>query len=109
MIMTTAKPISAAIVALTAFLASGAFAQTPPRDPNMPDPKATIPEKIAPEEPGTTGSTGQTLSDKLQQGEGVIKPPATGDNEAVMPPQQMPSMPVITPPGTSPSDPVQPK
>ena len=32
-----------------------ALAQSPiqPRDPNMPDPKTTIPEKIRPEEPDT--------------------------------------------------------
>jgi hypothetical protein len=108
MIMTTAKRILA-IVALSGVMAASAVAQTHPRDPNMPDPKTTIPEKVEPQDPGTTGSTGQTLSDKLQQNEGVLKPPATGDTEAVVPPPQMPSMPVIKPPGTSPSDPVQPK
>jgi hypothetical protein len=106
--MTTAKHVAAAI-ALTGVMAVSALAQTQPRDPNMPDPKTTIPEKLAPEEPGTTGSTGQTLSDKLQESEGVLKPPATGDNQAVVPPPEMPSMPVIRPPGMSPADPVQPK
>jgi hypothetical protein len=79
-----------------------------PRDPNMPDPKTVPAEKIAPQEPGSTGST---LSDKLQASEGVIKPPATGTPEmTVRPPVPNPnSTPVITPPGTSPSDPVQPK
>ena len=106
--MTTAKRITA-IVALSGFMAASALAQTQPRDPNMPDPRGTIPEKVDPEGPGTTGSTGQTLSDKLEQSEGVLKPPATGDTEAVVPPRQTPSMPVIKPPGTSPSDPLQPK
>lgn len=106
--MSTVKRITA-MLAMTGFMAASALAQTHPRDPNMPDPKSTIPEKVEPEGPGTTGSTGQTLSDKLQQNEGVLKPPATGDNEAVVPPPEMPSMPVIKPPGTSPSDPLQPK
>lgn len=106
--MTTAKRITA-IVALSGFMAASALAQTQPRDPNMPDPRSTIPEKVDPEGPGTTGSTGQTLSDKLEQSEGVLKPPATGDTEAVVPPAQTPRMPVIKPQGTSPSDPVQPK
>ena len=103
--MTTAKCITA-IVALTGFMATSALAQTQPRDPNMQNPRFTIPEKV---DPGTTGSTGQTLSDKLERSEGVLMPPAIGDSEAVVPPPHMPSMPVIKPPGTSPSDPLQPK
>ena len=106
--MTTAKRITA-IVALTGFMATSALAQIQPRDPNMPDSRSTIPEKMAPAEPGTTGSTGQTLSDKLEKSDGVLKPPPIGDNEAVLPPPQMPNMPVIRPPGTSPTDPIQPK
>ena len=85
---------------------SAAVAQMQPRDPNMPDPRNVPAEKM---DPGTTGSTGGTLSDRLERSEGVIKPPPTGDNEAVVPPPRNPSMPVITPPGTSPTDPVQPK
>ena len=91
---------------LGALLATSAAAQMQPRDPNMPDPKSVPAEKM---EPGTTGSTGGTLSDRLERSDGVIKPPPTGDNGAVVPPPRMPSMPVITPPGTSPTDPVQPK
>ena len=105
--MTTAKCVTVVLAALT--IATGALAQTQPRDPNMPEPRNTIPDKVAPDEPGATGSTGQSLSEKLQQSEGVLKPRATGDNEAVVPPPEMPSMPVIKPPGTSPGDPVQPK
>ena len=92
-------------------LATAALAQTQPRDPNMPDPKTVPAEKIRPQEPGSTGSTGPSLSDKLQASDGVIKPPATGTPEmTVRPPVPNPnSTPVITPPGTSPSDPVQPK
>ena len=88
-------------------VAANALAQTQPRDPNRPDPRTVPPEKMA--EPNATGSTGETLSDKLERSDGVIKPPPTGDTEAVLPPPRMPNMPVIRPPGTSPSDPVQPK
>ena len=101
-----------AALALAA-MTGAALAQVPaqPRDPNMPDPKTVPAEKIAPQEPGSTGSTGPSLSDKLQASEGVIRPPATGTPEmTVRPPVPNPnSTPVITPPGTSPSDPVQPK
>jgi hypothetical protein len=101
-----------AVLALSGF-ATAALAQAPaqPRDPNMPDPKTVPAEKMAPQEPGSTGSTGPSLSDKLQASEGVIKPPATGTPEmTVRPPVPNPnSTPVITPPGTSPSDSVQPK
>jgi hypothetical protein len=94
-------------------LTGTALAQVPaqPRDPNMPDPKTVPAEKMRPEEPGATGSTGQTLSDKLERTEGVIRPPAMpGSSDMVVrPPQTGSPMPVITPPGTSPSDPVQPK
>jgi hypothetical protein len=90
-----------------------ALAQAPaqPRAPNMPDPKTVPAEKMAPQEPGSTGSTGGTLSDRLEKSEGVIRPPVTGTPEmTVRPPVPNPnSTPVIIPPGTSPSDPVQPK
>ena len=105
----TSGLVALALAAMT----GAALAQVPaqPRDPNMPDPKTVPAEKIAPQEPGSTGSTGPSLSDKLQASEGVIKPPATGTPEmTVRPPVPNPnSTPVITPPGTSPSDPVQPK
>jgi hypothetical protein len=83
---------------------------TAPRDPNMPDPKNVPAEKIAPREPGATGSTAGNLSQKLEQSEGVIKPPATGDSMQVPAPVPNPgTTPVIPPRGTSPSDPIQPK
>jgi hypothetical protein len=100
-----------AALALASFSAT-AFAQAPtaPRDPNMPDPSTVPAEKIRPQEPGSTGSTGGTLSDKLEKSDGVIKPPPMGSEMVVRPPVSNPNaMPVITPPGTSPSDPVQPK
>jgi hypothetical protein len=108
------KPIAAwgAIAALGGLIASAAVAQTPAppqQAPNMPAPKDMPAEKVAP--PLSTNSTGETLSDKLEKSEGVIKPPATGDAEIrVTPPAPNPGTTiVIPPPGTSPSDPVQPK
>jgi hypothetical protein len=103
--MTRFLQASAGLV-LGGLLATSAAAQMQPRDPNMPDPRTVPAEKM---EPGTTGSTGGTLSDRLERSEGIIKPPAIGDNEAVVSPPRTPSMPVITPPGTSPTDPLQPK
>jgi hypothetical protein len=105
-------------LAAAIFILSGTsgFAQTAnaPRDPNMPDPKSTIPEKIQPQDPNATGvrsETGDNLSKKLEQSEGVIKPPANVDpGITAAPPVPNPgTTPVIRPPGSSPSDPVQPK
>ena len=99
-----------AVIALAGMTAT-ALAQAPsaPREPNMPDPKTVPAEKMAPLDPGSTGST-DTLSDKLEKSDGVIKPPPMGSEMVVRPPVSNPNaMPVITPPGTSPSDPVQPK
>jgi hypothetical protein len=103
---------TAAILALSALLASGASAQTTPRDPNMPDPKNVPAEKVDPDlaTPGSTGSGGN-LSEKLERSDGVIRPPATATPDMRVPaPVPNPgTTPVIPPPGTSPSDPVQPK
>lgn len=58
-------------------LSSAALAQTPvqpqPTDPNMPSRQNTVPEKI---EPGSTGATGGTLSERLNRTDGVITPPS---------------------------------
>ena len=53
----------------------------------MPNPKNTIPEKIRPGEPDTTGSLGlrENLSDRLNRSEGVIKPPGGLDPEMDVP------------------------
>jgi hypothetical protein len=108
--MTPVARMTAAVAALSGVLATGAFAQTQPRDPNMPSPNTVPAEKMAPDM-GSTGSTGETLSDRLQRTEGVIKPPATGTPDMTVPaPVPNPgTTPVIPPPGTSPTDPVQPK
>jgi hypothetical protein len=106
----TAARITAAVAALTATLATGASAQTQPRAPNMPNPNTVPAEKMAPDL-GTTGSTGETLSERLNRTEGVIKPPTTATPDMTVPaPVPNPgTTPVIPPPGTSPTDPIQPK
>jgi hypothetical protein len=91
--------------ALTAGLAGAAAAQTPaapsnpvqpqPRDPNMPAPHNTVPEKI-----DSTGST-SNLTEKLNRTDGVIKPPDVGSEMVVRPPVPNPgTTPVIPPPGS---------
>jgi len=95
-----------AAVLIAVGFSTAAPAQTPvqPRDPNMPAPQNTIPEKIRPEEPSTTGSTGSggTLSEKLEQSDGVIRPPTDVDPEMRVPaPVPNPgTTPVIPPPGS---------
>jgi hypothetical protein len=81
-----------------------AFAQTPnlgQQAPNMPAPKDMPAEKIEPKDPSSTGSTG-TLSDKLEQSDGVIRPPITATPDMTVPaPVPNPgTTPVIPPPGS---------
>lgn len=106
------KALSAGSVALAVTLASSGFAQTTaqlqPRDPNMPAPQNTVPEKIEPG-PGetrsgeSTGSTGGTLSDKLQASDGVITPPAGISPEmTVRPPVADPGTTRVIPPAGTP-------
>jgi len=88
-------------------MASLALAQTPvqPRDPNLPDPKTTIPEKIRPGEPDTTGSigSGENLSNRLSRSEGVIKPRRGIDPEIEVPaPVPNPGTTLVVPPPGSP-------
>jgi hypothetical protein len=103
---------AAAILMLGGLMTTPGMAQTQPRDPNMPDPKNVPAEKMAPDI-GTTGSTrsGETLSERLNRSDGVIKPPPTAapDMRVPAPVPNPGTTPVIPPPGTSPSDPVQPK
>jgi hypothetical protein len=94
-----------AVVVATGGMSIAALAQTPiqpPRDPNMPAPKDTIPEVVAPHDPSTTGSTGSggTLSDKLEKSDGVIKPPPNAGSGMVIKPPVTGTMPVIPPPGS---------
>lgn len=67
--------------------------------PNMPAPQQMPAEKIEPQEPSSTGST---LSDKLEQSDGVIRPPETATPDITVPaPVPNPgTTPVIPPPGS---------
>ena len=82
-----------------------ASAQTPEvlqqQAPNMPAPKDMPAEKIAPNEPSSTGST-ETLSEKLEKTDGVIRPPTTATPDMTVPaPVPNPgTTPVIPPPGS---------
>ncbi len=96
-----------AVTALTAWsLASAAVAQTPvqpqPRDPNMPAPHNTVPDRIEPRSTDSTGSTG-TLSDRLERTDGVITPPATGGGRTITPsdPGTTPVVPPAGEPGSA--------
>jgi hypothetical protein len=86
------------LVALIALQPAGA-------QPAAPDPRTTIPEKIAP--------PADDLSEKLDRSGGVIPPPADPGPGIVIPPPEpdpAPDMPVIRPPGTPGGDPsIQPK
>jgi hypothetical protein len=95
-------------------LVAAASAQTTvqPRDPNMPAPQNTIPEKM--EEPSTTGTVGpnDTLSEKLEATDGVIRPPSNIAPDMTVPaPVPNPgTTPVIPPPGSPGGDPsIQPR
>ena len=86
-------------------LAQGSSQSTQP--PTLPTPQnnATIPEKIAPEEPSSTGSTagsGATLSEKLERSDGVIRPPEgiSPDMSTRAPVPNPGTTPVIRPPGS---------
>jgi hypothetical protein len=78
----------------------------------MPPPQSTIPEKM--EDPSTTGTVGpdDTLSEKLNKTEGVIRPPSNIAPDMTVPaPDPNPgTTPVIPPPGSPGGDPsIQPK
>jgi hypothetical protein len=91
------RGLRAATLIVGCAAAGVAFGQAPaqPRDPNMPDPRNTIPEKIEP------NATGTTLSERLERTDGVIAPPATSapDMRVPAPVPDPGTTPVIRPPG----------
>lgn len=95
-------------VAAGGALAQDAQGSGPVLPPQQPDARS-VPEKVDPPLGDSTPDTTGTLSDKLEDSEGVIKPPAGVDPEMHVPAPQTGSGVVIPPPGSSPSDPVQPK
>jgi hypothetical protein len=97
---------------LAASLGTAAFAQNPDvlrqQAPNMPAPNQMPAEKVEPDsnlsgtkEPAETGST-NNLSEKLEQSNGVIRPPADASPDITVPaPVPEPgTTPVIRPPGS---------
>jgi hypothetical protein len=75
-------------------------------------PNTTIPEKIQPQENGTTGSGehSESLSDKLDRSEGVLPPPANADPGLAKPAPDVGTTRIIPPPGSPGGDPtVRPK
>ena len=98
---------------LASCLGTAALAQNPgvlnQQAPNMPAPQNMPAEKIEPDSnlsgsnggPSETGST-NTLSEKLEQSDGVIRPPATATPDITVPaPVPNPgTTPVIRPPGS---------
>ncbi len=93
----------------TGALAQGSSQSTQPPSmpPVLPSPQnnSTIPEKIAPQEPSSTGSTsgsGSTLSEKLERSDGVIRPPGgiAPDMTVPAPVPNPGTTPVIPPPGS---------
>jgi len=87
---------------------TAAMAQNPDvlnqQAPNMPPLQQMPPEKIEPEgalSPQDPSSTGSTLSDRLEQSDGVIRPPETSAPDITVPaPVPNPgTTPVIPPPG----------
>lgn len=89
---------------------TAALAQNPDvlnqQAPNMPPLQQLPAEKvepngIQPQEPSATGSTNETLSERLQQSDGVIRPPVTATPDITVPaPVPNPgTTPVIPPPG----------
>lgn len=98
---------------LAAGLSTAALAQNPgvlnQQAPNMPAPSQMPAEKIEPDSnlsgtngPSETGST-KTLSEKLEQTDGVIRPPETATPDITVPaPVPNPgTTPVIRPPGSA--------
>lgn len=105
--------------ALLIGLTGGALAQDPSvplrgraTDPNMPAPDNTVPERIRPQDPSSTGTVVEgrgTLSDRLERSDGVLRPADPGTGNVLAPPSTNSEMPVIRPPGMTNSSPIQPK
>ena len=102
---------------LAGCLGTAALAQNPgvlnQQAPNMPAPSQMPAEKVEPDSnlsgtngPSSTGST-KTLSDKLEQTDGVIRPPETATPDITVPaPVPNPgTTPVIRPPANQQIDP----
>jgi hypothetical protein len=94
------KILLAAVAA--ALFAVPAYAQNPDAplkgrdtDPALPPSTQTPPDRVRPS--ADSPPQDQSLSDKLQENDGVIKPPESGTTGTVVKPDESGSMPVIKP------------
>lgn len=104
--MTCKRTTFCAAALFAGLMSTAALAQDPSvplrgqdSDPKLPAPQEQVPERVRPE----SGTTGSTLSEKLEKSDGVIKPPAGVDPEIkTIAPEPTPnSTPVIKPPGNA--------
>ena len=104
LVLPAAAQTTVAASLLTGIISDDEQSTSEPRRPNT-----TIPEKIQPQENGTTGSGehSESLSDKFDRSDGVLPPPADVDPE---PAPDVGTTRVIPPPGSPGGDPtVRPK
>lgn len=80
-------PVCCAFVSVVPWLATGAVSAQDGAPPTVPDPRRTIPEKIEPPDAPSSESSDppETLSERLDETEGVIKPPAGVDPQIQVP------------------------
>jgi len=116
--MTRTVRSALAAAGVVALMASPAVAQQTCRDMvdrfaaaqnlSSSSPPVVVPPAVAEARPGTAGTTtdggatsGPSMSDKLSQSGGVLKPPAIGDQAVIDPPRQgtgnMPTAPRVAP------------
>jgi hypothetical protein len=103
-----------ATLGMLAMLGSGVACASEEKNPASPPSANPPPSQRSPTlpDPGSSGSSQESLSDKLSRSGGVIKPPADVDPamKQTPPPTGPQSMPIIPPPGSpGGSQPVQPK
>jgi hypothetical protein len=93
---------SVVVAGLALLLAGSGVSLAPPLPNKDQSPGPTAPQTV-PEDPATSGSSTERLSDKLDRSDGVIHPPGGVDPEMTQAPPRVgsKSMPVIPPPGSS--------
>ena len=96
--------------AFVLWIAASSLSRAQPTAPSA-APTLQAPNPDAAKPSPTLPSTGETLSERLDRSDGVIRPPSVGDSEIRVPPKENTgTMPVIPPPGTpGGSQSVQPK
>ncbi len=107
LVLPAAAQTTVAASLLTGIISDDEQSTSEPRRPNT-----TIPEKIQPQENGTTGSGehSESLSDKLDRSDGVLPPPVDADPGLAIPAPDVGTTRIIPPPGSPGGDPtVRPK